>query len=270
MGDAVGGQGVEEDAAVALALDTGVEEHEDAAVIERADEAAEALFESDDGVGNLEVEEGFAAGGFDGGHAGLDDGVRGDGEGEAVDDDAGELLALNIDALPEGAGGEEDGVGGVAELLEQDVARGGALQEERVRKLLQHALVDGTHLGVGGEEAEGAAFSDLEHAADALRGLGEEVGLAGVGHGRWKIEQRLLLIVEVAGDDELSGAGEAKARGEVREGCVGGVCGGHGEGGGGEDDGGVLVKKRGGEERGYVDRGGLKLSVGLRRCHRTR
>ena len=61
VGEAVGWEGVEEDAAVALALDAGVEEHEDAAVVEAADEAAEALLEGDDGVGDLVVEERLAA-----------------------------------------------------------------------------------------------------------------------------------------------------------------------------------------------------------------
>ena len=37
LGDAVGGQGVEEDAAVALALDARVEQHEHTAVLQRAD-----------------------------------------------------------------------------------------------------------------------------------------------------------------------------------------------------------------------------------------
>ena len=129
LGEAVGWEGFEEDAAVALALDARVEEHEDAAVGEGADEAAKALFEGDDGVGDLVVEEGLATEGFDGLHAGFDDGVVGDGEGKAVDDDAGELLALHVDALPEAGGAEEDCVGRVAELLQEDVARGGAVEK---------------------------------------------------------------------------------------------------------------------------------------------
>ena len=173
--------------------------------LERADEAAEALFERDDGVGDLVVEEGLAAEGFDGVHAGLDDGVGGDGEGEAVDDDAGELLALDVDSLPEGGGAEEDGVGGVAELLQQDVARGGAVEEERVGELGEEALVDVAHLRVAGEEAEGAALGDLEDAADALGGFVGEVGLARVGHVGREIEEGLLFVVEVRGDDELAG-----------------------------------------------------------------
>ena len=72
----------------------------------------------------------------------FDDGVGGDGEGEAVDDDAAELLALHVDSLPEGGGAEEDGVGGVAELLQQDVARGGAVEEQRVGEFGEEALVE--------------------------------------------------------------------------------------------------------------------------------
>ncbi len=124
VGAAVGGEGFEEGLAVAGGADAGVEEHEDAAVGEGADEAAEALLEGDDRLRDLEVVEGVAAGGGDGVGAGLHDGVGGDGEGELVDDDAAKLLALHVNALPEAAGAEEDGVGGLSELLEQDVAWG--------------------------------------------------------------------------------------------------------------------------------------------------
>src|SRR6185437_5295811 len=63
VGAAVGWEGVEEGGAVARGADARVEQHEDAAVCERADEAAEALLECDDGLGDLEVVEGVAAGG---------------------------------------------------------------------------------------------------------------------------------------------------------------------------------------------------------------
>ena len=197
LGDAVGWEGFEEDPAVALPLDAAVEEHQDAAVGEGPDEAAEALLEGDDGGGDLEVEEGFAAGGFDGVHAGLDDGVGGDGEGEAVDDDAGELVPLDVDTLPEGGGAEEDGVRGVAELLEKDVARGGAVEQERIGELLQHAVVKQAHLGVRGKKTEGAALRDFEDASHALRGLIEEAGFAGVGHTRREIQEGLTGVAEV-------------------------------------------------------------------------
>src|SRR5437588_449818 len=123
LGEAVGGQGFKENTAVALALDAGVEEHQNTTIRERADKAAEALLKCDDGVGNLVVEEGFAPESFDGFHSGFDDRVAGDGEGETVDDDATQLLALYVDSLPEGGGAEEDGVGGGGERREKSVTR---------------------------------------------------------------------------------------------------------------------------------------------------
>jgi len=47
-GDAIGRQRIEERLAVAFLPDSGVEQDQDAAVFEGADEAAEALFERDD------------------------------------------------------------------------------------------------------------------------------------------------------------------------------------------------------------------------------
>ena len=89
-----------ENLAVALAGDAGIEEDENTAVFKGADKAAEALLESENGFGDLVVEEGAAAGFFDGADASLDDGVGRDGEGEAVDDDATESFTLDVDALP--------------------------------------------------------------------------------------------------------------------------------------------------------------------------
>ncbi len=77
----------------------------------------------------------------------FDDGIGRDGEGQAVDDDAAELLALHVDSLPEAGGAEEDGVGRVAELLQQDVARRGAVQQQRIGQFGEQALVDGRASG---------------------------------------------------------------------------------------------------------------------------
>ena len=100
VGHAVGRERLQEDLAVALARDAGIKEYQDSAIFKRADEAAEALLESENGFGDLVVEEGTAAGFFDGAHTGLDDRVGGNGEREAVNDDATEGFALDVDALP--------------------------------------------------------------------------------------------------------------------------------------------------------------------------
>src|SRR5580700_3137554 len=80
VGAAVGWERVEKDGAVARGADARVEEHEDAAVSEGADEATEALLERDDGLRDLQVVESVTARGRDGVGAGLHDGVGGDGE----------------------------------------------------------------------------------------------------------------------------------------------------------------------------------------------
>ena len=95
------GKAIEEDAAVLFFQDAVVEQDEEAAVVEGANEASKALFEGDDGGGDLILEEGVAAFGVDGFDASGDDGIAGDGEGQTIDDDATELLALHVDTLPE-------------------------------------------------------------------------------------------------------------------------------------------------------------------------
>ena len=84
---AVGRKGLEEDAAIALALDAWIEEHEYTPIVERANQSAKALFKRDDGVRDLVVKKRLAAESFDSFHAGLDDGVGGNSKREAVNDD---------------------------------------------------------------------------------------------------------------------------------------------------------------------------------------
>ena len=71
------------------------------------------------------------------------------------------------------------------------------MQEERVGEFCEEAVVDLAHLFVAGEEAEGPALGDFEDAADAFGGFELEVGLAGVRHVRWQIEEGLFFVVEV-------------------------------------------------------------------------
>jgi hypothetical protein len=252
FGDAVGRKGLEEDLAVALAGDAWIEEDENAAVLERANEAAEALLESEDGFRDLVVEEGTTAGFFDSAHTGLDNGVGGNGERQAINDDATEGFALNVNSLPEAGGAEEDGVGGGAELFEEGLARGGAMEEKREIEDGKKALVEGAHLGVAGEEAEGAAAGDAENALDGCGGGDDEVGFARIRHGGWEVEESLLAIAEVGGDDELAGFVEAETATDVLEAAL------NGEGGGGEDDGGDLFEDASAEELGDVDGRGLE------------
>ena len=255
FGDAVGREGLEEYLAVALGGDAWIEEDEDAAVLERADEAAEALLESEDRLGDLVVEEGTAAGFLDGAHAGLDDGVGGNGERQAIDDDATEGFALHVDSLPEAGGAEEDGVGGGTEFLEESFSRSGAVEEKRKIEDGKKALVEGAHLGVAGEEAEGAAAGDSQDTLDGGSGRGDEVRIARIRHGGWEIEECLLAIAEVRGDDELAGLAEVETAADVLEAAL------NREGCGGEDNGGDLLEDESAKELGDVDGCGLESTA---------
>ena len=129
-GERVIGERLDKNSTILHALDAVIEDGEHAAVGARADQAAEALFQGEDSFRNLVFGKGVASFFGKGAHSRCDDGVGGDGERQAVDDDAGELVAGNVHALPEAGGGEKDGAGGVAESLEQCGTRRGALQQE--------------------------------------------------------------------------------------------------------------------------------------------
>ncbi len=254
-GDAVGRERLEKDLAVALGGDTGVEKDKDAAVFKRADEAAKSLLEGEDSFGNLVVEKRTAAGFFDGAHAGLDDGVGGNSEGQAVDDDAAERFALNVDALPEAGGAEEDGVGSGAEFFEEGLARSGAVKEQRKVEDGKKKVVEGAHLVVAGEKAKGAAASDAEDTLDGFGRGWDEFGIARVGHVGREIEQRLLAVLEVRGDDELARAqfalGEPEPAAEMLKAAL------DRERGGSEDDGGYLIEDELAKKLGDVNGRGL-------------
>ncbi len=59
-------QGFQEEVSVALGEDAVVEDADEAAVFRGADEAADALAEFQDGLGDAVFHEGISAGGFDG------------------------------------------------------------------------------------------------------------------------------------------------------------------------------------------------------------
>ncbi len=155
-----GGEGTEEDAAVALLDHPAVEDEDDAAVVAVADEAAEALLETQDRLGDGVGAERVAAGSFDGLGAGFENRFRRHLEGETGDDDLFQRSPRHIDPFPEGVGGEEDAgrVGG--KVFEQTVAALVPLAQAVVAAGLQARRqfgVDPAQQGVGGEEDEGAA-----------------------------------------------------------------------------------------------------------------
>ena len=107
------------------------------------------------------------------------------------------------------------------------------------------------HLGVAGEEDEGAASRDFEEADGFFGGLLEERWAARIGEVLGDVEERLLLIVEVAGHDERARELDSEALLDEVEGAL------HGERGGRHYYAGDAVEELFGEERGDVDGRGL-------------
>jgi len=263
LGDAVGRERLQKSLAVALAGDARIEEDKHSAVMEGTDESAKSLFQSEDGFGDLIVEERAAASFFDGFHACLDNGIAGDGEGQAVDDDATERFALDVDSLPETGGAEEDGVGSTAELFEQSFARCSAMEKDGEIEDGQEPVVENAHLAVAGEETEGAAARDFEDTLNAASsGLGE-LRITRIGHLRREIEEGLLAVTKVRGDDEFARFSESEAAAQMFESAL------HGERGRSEDDGGDLLEDELVKKLGDVDRSGLKESSARRRTQTT-
>src|SRR5580700_5669610 len=97
-GHAVGRKALQKCLTIALAGNARIEEDKDSAIMQRADEPAEALFEGEHGFRDLVVKEGTAAGLFNRFHARLDNWIAWDSERETVDDDATECLALYINS----------------------------------------------------------------------------------------------------------------------------------------------------------------------------
>ena len=95
-------QALHEHPTVSLPLQSRIQQHQHAVIVQRPDQAAKALFQRDHRGRNLIFGERVAAFRFNCLHARRHHGIAGDGKWKLVDDDAAELFSLHIDALPEG------------------------------------------------------------------------------------------------------------------------------------------------------------------------
>ena len=127
-GPTITGQAIKEELAVLLADEPVVENGQDTAVVSTADQAPKSLLQRDHGLRDLIISEGVATVFVDLADSGGDDRIGGHREGQAVNDHRAELLSLYVYALPERAGGEEDGMRGGSEAIKQRGARSGSLQ----------------------------------------------------------------------------------------------------------------------------------------------
>ena len=177
-----------------------------AGVAAAADQAAEALFEFDDCLGQRVLKERFAAASLDGFHPSLLQRMVGDGEWQLGDDDVLQSVAGNVDSLPEAVGSEQHRSRVVAEAVEQHRAlQAGSLAEQRVvlsGEPRRQAIRAGLQQLVAGEEHEGSAGSRIDVLFDLLAEFGLERGgvLVGVGHAAVQDQFRLPPVVERAAE----------------------------------------------------------------------
>lgn len=264
FGPAGDGEAFEEEAAVGFLDDAGVEEGDHAAVGRAADEAADALAEFHEGVGERDFVEGMAAFFADPFAAGFDDGVGGDFEGEARDDDLGKGVAGDVDAGPKAVGAEEHAVASGAEEAGEFGAGGvAALHEEGAAGAFVdgfEALGDAFHVGVAGEEHEGAATgaagAEIDVIDEGVEGKGGSLARGRRNIGRDE-DAHVAGVVERRGFD--AGA-EVVAADALLEGLDRAA---EGEGGAGADDGGAAAEELVAEVGGDVDGGGAEGDDGL-------
>src|SRR5208283_2794184 len=101
-------QAVEKDLAVALLNDSGVEQSQHAAVRPRPDQAAKPLLQRNRRLGNLIVVKGIASGLAHAANPRFHHGVVGYRKGQLIDDNAAQLVARNVNALPERRSGKQN------------------------------------------------------------------------------------------------------------------------------------------------------------------
>jgi len=198
-------------------LDAPIEHDQYTAVGSRPDEPAKPLFEGKSGLGNLIVEESAASAILDCFDARLENWVARHGKRKPVDNHATQLLALNVDSLPERRGAEENRVRRRSELVEKLIPRHGAMEQQRIREDVFQGHVHLLHHVVTGEQAESTPLADSKDLRDVRLCGVEKTVVARIRDVFWHIQQRLLRIVEERWDDDLFGLGDSERLPHVRE-----------------------------------------------------
>src|SRR5690606_12843218 len=119
----------QEHAAVAARAQPRVADDDEPAVVEVADQPADALLQREDGLRNLKLRKRIAARAADRLDARMHERIAGRGERQLVDRDEPERTPAHVDALPEAARAEQHGVAVGAKGVQELAARASTLHE---------------------------------------------------------------------------------------------------------------------------------------------
>ena len=148
-------QAVEEHLPVALLGNSIIQQNQHAAIGLAADQPPESLFQRQRRLGNLIIVKRIAALFSNALDPGFHHRVAGNRERQLVDDNAAQLVALHVHALPKRRGREQHAVRRGAKFIQQRAARAGALHQRWVVDFERHAIIDHAHLLIAGEQHEG-------------------------------------------------------------------------------------------------------------------
>jgi hypothetical protein len=168
------------------------------------DQPSEPLPELEHGRGKRVLGEPVTAAVCDPLAAGLDERVAGRAEGELVDDEERERLALDIDALPERLRGHEDGIDLLAEVLEQALAGCLALDQDRERDPRDRPLGELVEGAIGSREHEGAPARGPAQGDDLVGDPRVVAGRARLRERSGDVDKRLLAVVVRRGERDLA------------------------------------------------------------------
>src|ERR1039458_5961503 len=192
------GQAVEKNLAVTLLGNAVVEQDQNAAVGLAPYEPPETLLERDGRPWNLVIVKRISPRCPYALNARVDHRIARRRERQFIYDNAAQLFARHVHALPERGGGEKHAVGRRAELVEQGAARRRALKQRGVFDLERHLVVHHSHLLMAGEQDERPAPAVPQDAHDFLRRRLDERRTARLGKLLRHVEKRLLLVIEMA------------------------------------------------------------------------
>src|ERR1017187_7796363 len=254
-GESVIRQAIEKHLAVSLLSDPVIQQDQHPAVALAANQPPESLFQGDGRLRDLVVVKRIPPGFADIFDACVHHRIVGHRKGQFIYDNAAQLFPRDIHALPEGRSGEEHAIRRGAELLQQRIAGARALHQRGVIDFQGHLLVHQAHLLIAGEEHEGAppaVFQDLDHF------LRRHLGKGGILRFRQvlrNVQQRLLLVIEVAGHHQRAGVLHAEALLREDEATR------DGQRGAGEHHGVHLAEQALGNDAGHIDGGGLEKAA---------